>query len=207
MSEPKTVNTSRRAFFLKGSAAIGATLATATAGATSLLDPTLPLQQQLASLHQQLATFSDIDALRHLHQAYSAALENQAYATVVELFTDDATVEVYGQRYQGKQTGIRQLFVDQYGTQQAAAMHTAFRQDQSQRLDQVSVDAQRQLASATFHSLVEVSKPLQEQSVLEQMARQQGMHASSSWEQGRFVVACQQVAGQWLISKLEYQQV
>ena len=200
------INTSRRSFFLKGGVAVGSGLAAATAGAATLFDSSLPLQEQLAQLHLQLGALEAKAAIRQLHLVFSALVENQAYATVVELFADDASVTMYGETFTGKQQGVRQLFVEQYGTQKAPALHTAFQQDQSQQLDQVSVSADRQSASATFHSRVQVSKPLTEQSVLAQMARQQGMSASSAWENGKFVVDYTQVDGQWLIRNLQYQQ-
>lgn len=205
MSENQSVNTSRRAFFLKGSAAVGATLASATAGAASLLDTSLPLKQQLSQLHEQLASMNDKEALRQLHQVFSAAVENCSYATVVELFADDAIIEAHGQRYQGKQQGIRKLFMEQYATQQTAVMHTAYRQDQSQQKDQLHISADRQSASAAFHTLVELSKPQLDQSVPGQMARLQGMSTSSSWESGKFVVDYRQFEGKWYIQSLKYQ--
>lgn len=200
-----TINASRRNFFVKGGVAVGAGLAAATAGAATLFDASLPLQEQLARLHLQLGALEAKAAIRQLHLAFSALVENQAYATVVELFADDASVTVYGETFTGKQQGVHQLFVEQYGKQQAPLLHTGFQQNQSQQQDQISISTDRQSANATFHSRVQVSKPLTEQSVLAQMARQQGMSASSIWENGKFVVDYTQVDGQWRIQALTYQ--
>lgn len=204
MTKIKHIDSSRRAFFLRGSTALGVGLASATAGAFPLMfDASLPLKEQLAFLHQQLGTMEDTEAIRHLQLAYNALVENQAYEAAVELFTDDATVELNGESVSGKEKGIGQLFAD-YAQQQAPVLHTAFRQDQAQQRDEITVSEDLQSALATFHFQVEISRPQTDASVLGEMARLQGQYASSHWESGKFDVAYSKVAGQWKISKLTY---
>jgi hypothetical protein len=205
MTDKRHTNSSRRFFFLRGGAALGAGLASATAGAGTLVfDESLSLKEQLAQLHQQLGAMEHKEAIRQLQAAYTHLLENQAYEAVVELFSDEAMITLHDESYTGKEHGIRPLFTEAYAQQQVPDLHTAFRQDHAQRQDEISVSEDLQSATATFHFQVEVSKPYTDTSVLGKMARQQGQHASRHWETGKFEVAYSRVDEQWKISKLAY---
>lgn len=205
MRDSNKINGSRRAFIATGGTALGATLASAAVAGPGLFDTALPLQARLDRLQQQLATLEDHEAIRHLHLAYSALLENQLYDTVVELFADDAQVNLHGETVTGKHSGIRQLFLEQYGCQQAPAMHSAFLQNQAQLHDSINIHGNGQSASATFHTRVLVSRPLPDQSAVGTMAKMQGISASAAWENGRFVVDYAREASGWRINRLQYQ--
>jgi hypothetical protein len=70
---------SRRAFFLQ-SAALGSGVA--AAGASSPVDAkSLPVNDELKALQQQLALAEDREAIRQLHLAFTSQIENQAYET------------------------------------------------------------------------------------------------------------------------------
>jgi hypothetical protein len=204
MSDKPTFISSRRAFFARSGVALGTGLASATAGATSLFNDIQPLQEQLARLQQHLATLDDKAAIRQLHQAYTSLVQKQAWEILLELFTDDAKVNLDGSIYFGKKPGIASLFLDQYGKQEAARLQCAYRQDERQQQDSVDISPDRCKAHATFHQLVQVNQPLQDDSLPARMARLQGMTGSTHWEAGRFEAGYQRVDGQWRIHQLAY---
>ena len=200
------VDKSRRSFFLKGSAALGVGLASASAGASALFDPSQPVQQQMNELHQKLATLEDREALNHLYLTFTTLLENRAYDAVVELFTEDAIVELHGIHLTGK-GAVKKLFMKEYKEQRISAMHTAHRWDQTQKKDLISVGDDRKQAHASFYNQVLICKPIRGQSVLADMARQQGMTAQSYWESGRYDISFIRIRDQWQISRLRYHKV
>ena len=200
------VNKSRRSFFLKGTVALGAGLASASAGAATLFDSSQTMQQQMNQLQQKLSTLEDREALKHLHLAFTTLLENKAYDAVVELFAEDAIVEMNGMNLAGK-AAVKKLFMEEYKEQKTSSLHTAHRRDQSQKQDQVSVSEDHKQASASFYNEVLISTPIRGQSVLADMARQQGMTAQSYWENGRYDIAFTRIRDQWQISRLSYHKV
>lgn len=200
------VNRSRRSFFLKGTAALGAGLASASAGAATLFDSSQTLQRQMNQLQQKLSSLEDREALKQLHLVFTALLENKAYDAVVELFSEDAIVELHGMNLAGK-AAVKKLFTEKYKEQKTSSLHTAHRRDQSQKQDQVSVSKDRKQASANFYNQVLICTPIRGQSVLVDMARQQGMTAQSYWENGRYDIAFTRIRDQWQISRLSYHRV
>ncbi len=200
------INGGRRSFFLKGTAVLGAGLASASAGAANLFDSPQTLQQQMNQLQQKLSKLEDREALKHLHLAFTALLENQAYDAAVELFAENASVELHGISLKGK-AAVKKLFMEGYGEQTASSLHTAHRRDQSQKRDMVSVSEDGKQASASFYDQVLISTPIRGQSVLADMARQQGMTAQSHWENGRYDIAFTRINDRWLIIRLSYHKV
>lgn len=84
-------------------------------------------------------------------------------------------------------------------------MHSAYRQNAAQRKDRVSISAQPQQASATFHTEVQISTPLLGDSTVAQMARLQGQVAERRWESGRFDARYVKVhGGAWKMTALRY---
>ena len=200
------VNKSRRSFLVKGTAALGAGLASAGAGAITLFDPSQPVQQQMNELHQRLGTLEDREALNHLYLTLTTLLENRAYDAVVELFTEDAIVELHDINLTGKDA-VKKLFMKEYKEQKISTMHTAHRRDQTQKKDMITVGSNRKLAHASFYNQVLICKPIRGQSVLADMARQQGMTAQSYWENGRYDISFIRIHNQWQISRLGYHKV
>jgi hypothetical protein len=200
------VNKSRRSFFLKGTAVLGAGLVSASAGATVLFDSSQTPRQQMNQLQQRLSNLEDKEALSHLHLAFTTLLENKAYDAVVELFAADATVEMHGIRLAGK-AAVKKLFMEEYKNQKLSSLHTAYRRNQSQKQDMVSVSEDRKQANARFYNQVLICTPIRGQSVLADMARLQGMTAQSYWENGRYDIAFTRIRDQWRISRLSYYKV
>jgi len=200
------VNDTRRSFFLKGTAAIGAGLVSASAGAATLFASSQTLQQQLDQLQKKLSTLEEKEALKHLYLVFTGLLENQAYDAVVELFADDAIVNLHGVSLAGK-AAVKKLFMEDYEEQKISSLHSAHRQDQSQKRDQISVSVDGNHGSARFHSQVLVRSPIRGQSVLADMARQQGMTAQSHWENGRYDIAFARINDRWRICRLGYHRI
>ena len=93
---------SRRSFILKGAAALGAGLTSASAGAATLFDSSQTLQDQMNQLQEKLCSLEDREALRQLHLIFITLLENKAYEAVVDLFAEDAVVELHDMKLAGK---------------------------------------------------------------------------------------------------------
>lgn len=200
------VNKGRRSFFLKGTAALGAGLVSASASAAVLFDSVQSPRQQMNQLQQKLNNLEDKEALKHLHLAFTTLLENRAYEAVAELFTEDATVEMHGIHIAGK-TAVKKLFMEEYKNRNISSLHTAHRWNQSQKQDLVSVSEDRKQAGARFYSQVLICTPIRWQSALADMARQQGMTAQSYWENGHYDIAFTRIRDQWRINRLCYHKV
>jgi hypothetical protein len=199
------VNKSRRSFFLKGTAALGAGLVSAGACAAILFDSSKN-RQQMNQLQQKLSNLEDKEILKHLHLTFTTLLENRAFDEITALFTKDAVVELSGIKLTGK-AAVKRLFMEEYRNREISSLHTAHRRDQSQNQDLISVSDDRKRASASFYNQVLICTPVRWQSALAEMARQQGMTAQSYWENGRYDMAFTRVRDQWQISRLSYQKV
>jgi hypothetical protein len=202
MSGTKT-NRSRRAFFTTGGAVLGAGVATTVGAATLTSDSASPLEEQLTKLRQQLEGMEDCEAIRQLQRELTTLVENQSYESAAELFDEQAHLDLSGVSATGK-PAILQLFVDQYRHQKAAAIHSAFRQSNSQHKDAMTVSEDRLQATATFHTEVELCTPLRGDCTVAQMARLQGQVADRRWESGRFEAKYVRTRGQWRIVSLSY---
>jgi hypothetical protein len=189
-------NRSRRAFFLRGGALLGAGVAT-TAGAKALLADPTPAAPEL------LQSVADCEAIRQLHLTFTDLMENQAYEAATELFHEHAQLNLSGLAAVGK-PAIAHLFAVQYRQLQAAVMHSAYRQNAAQRKDRMSISQARQQATATFHTEVQISTPLQGDSTVAQMARLQGQMADRRWESGRFDARYVKVQARWKMASLRY---
>ena len=188
---------SRRAFFLGGGALLGAGAAT-TAGARALMVEPTPAGPEAAQL------INDREAIRQLHLTFMELVENQAYEAATELFHEQAQLDLSGLRAAGK-PAITRLFAVQYRLQRAAVIHSAYRQNAAQRKDRMSISPARRQATATFHTEVQISTPLQGDSTVAQMARLQGQMADRRWESGRFDARYVKVpGGLWKIAALQY---
>jgi uncharacterized protein (TIGR02246 family) len=197
------VNGTRRAFFLRGGAVLGAGVAT-TAAAAALLPGSAPAgPERLHELQRELTGHEDREAIRQLYRAFTAAVENQDYETAVELFAPDADLNLSGLRAQGK-PAIMRLFATQYRQQQARVLHSAYRQGPLQQPELVAIAADGVHATAAFHCEVELSSPLPGDSTLAQMARLQGQVAERHWESGRFEARYVKRAGSWKMAALRF---
>src|ERR1700722_9501690 len=109
-------NRSRRSFFLRGGAALGAGVA---AGATTLISGASTAPDQLHQLRRELDHVGDREAIRQLQLAFTTLVESQAYEAAAELFTENADLQLSGLNAKGQQA-IRRQFANQYRQQKAA---------------------------------------------------------------------------------------
>jgi hypothetical protein len=189
-------NRSRRSFFVGGGALLGVGAAT-TVGAKALLAEPAPAVPEL------LQSVIDGESIRQLHLTFTDLMEKQDYEAATELFHDQAQLNLSGLTAAGK-PAIARLFAVQYRQQHAAVMHSAYRQNASQRQDRMTLSHDRQQAKATFHMQVEISTPLQADCTAAQMARLQGQMADRRWESGRFDAQYVKVQGLWKMASLHY---
>lgn len=194
---------SRRAFFLRGGAVLGAGVAT-TVGASALAaDNSMSTEEQLQALRRQLSSAEDREAIRQLHLTFTTLVENQAYERVADLFDEQAELQLSGVTAVGK-PAIQQLFADQYRHQTAATIHSAYRPNASQQKDVVTLSENGTQATATYHVDVQLSTPLQDDCTVAQMARLQGQMADCRWETGRLEAKYVKTRGEWKIASLTY---
>lgn len=201
MSETRT-NSTRRAFFLRGGAALGTGVA-ATIGASAVAaEKQSPVADQLKDLRRELQESQDRAAIRQLHLDFATLMEQQCYERAAQLFDERAEVDLSGERAQGM-SAIQQLFGQKYRRQSAAMIHSAYRQSAAhQTQDALHIAADE--ARATFHVEVQLSKPLQEDCTAAQMARLQGQLAERRWEAGRLEGRFVKLGGEWKIASLKY---
>jgi len=201
MSE-KTMNSSRRAFFLRGGAALG-TGVVATVGASAApAEKRTPLEEQLSDLRRELQEAQDRTAIRQLHLDFAALIEQQDYERAAQLFAERGDLDLSGERAQGR-SAIQQLFERKYRDQTASVIHSAYRQNASlQSNDVLQITAGQ--ARATFHVDAQLSTPLQEDCTAAKMARLQGQVADRRWQAGRLEGQYVKRGGEWKIASLKY---
>src|SRR5688572_13334348 len=125
-TQGKTRST-RRAFFMKGGAVLGAGVATAVGAAPSVPENAASPGDELNRLRQQLASVDDREAIRRLHLAFASFVEQQRYDAAAELFDEHAHLDLSGARADGK-ADIAKLFAHLYRDQNASVFHNAYRQ-------------------------------------------------------------------------------
>ena len=198
----KTTDSTRRAFFLRGSAALGTGVAAAVAASAAASEDHTPEQEQLRKLRRELQEAQDGTAIRRLHLEFASLIEQKAYERAVRLFDERADLDLSGERARGM-SAIQQLFEEKYRRQSASVIHSAYRQTaahQSKDVLRISEDQ----ASATFHVDAQLSTPLQEDCTVARMARMQGQLADRRWESGRLEGRYVKSGGEWKIVSLKY---
>lgn len=193
----------RRAFFAKGGAVLGAGVAS-TVGVSALAASGAPTaEDELIRLRRELDQAQEREAIRRLHLAFAALIESRSYESAVELFDERATVSLSGVSATGK-AAIRRMFAEQYREQRAAVLHCAYRPNARQQKDVVTIAEDRSRATATYHVDVQLGIPLQGDCTAAQMARLQGQLADCRWESGRLEARYVKSAGEWKIASLSY---
>jgi len=182
-----TAKSTRRAFFLGSGAALGAGLASTV----------------VVAAPKGAARDGDHEGIRRLHLAFTTLIQSQRYEEAVELFDDQAHLDLSGVRADGK-PDIQRLFAEQYRQQKAPAIHGGYRQSPLQLNDSLSFAADHQHATATFHVEVELCTPLQDDCTAAQMARLQGQMADRRWESGRFEASYVRRRADWKVASLRY---
>jgi hypothetical protein len=202
MSKTATKST-RRAFFLKGGAVLGAGVSAAAGASAMTSDGTRPVEKQLKELRHELDCAADRETIRQLHRSFMTSIEQQKYEAAAELFADHAHLSLSGASATGK-SAILRLFTDDYRQQRAAVLHGMYRQNASQQSDSVTLSEDRLQATGEFHVEVELCTPLKEDCTAASMARLQGQMADRRWEGGRFEAQYVKTAAHWKIASLSY---
>src|SRR5689334_22883182 len=119
----KTMNSTRRAFFLRGGAALGSGVAATVAAAAVASQQPTPVEEQL---RRELQEARDHTAVRRLQVDFAALIEQQAYERTAQLFDEQADLDLSGERAQGV-SAIQQLLESRYRGQRASVIHSAYR--------------------------------------------------------------------------------
>jgi hypothetical protein len=208
MSSSKQPNTGRRSFIWKTGSALSAVLASALAGVSKpRSDEADALRKQVDRLSNQLGILEDTNAIRKLHHAYGYYLDKGIWEEIVNLFADDGEVYFNGGIFEGKDKGVRRLYIDYFGKGFAGNNFgpiQGFLLDQTQEQDVVDVAPGRKSAKARFHCLMQVSVQLVSDSPLMEMARQQGQGILQWWEGGIYDNSYVREGDVWKIRKLDY---
>jgi hypothetical protein len=208
MSSPKQPNTGRRSFIWKTGSALSAVLASALAGISKpRSDGTEALRERVDRLSKQLGILEDTNAIRKLHHAYGYYLDKGIWEEIVNLFADDGEVYFNGGIFEGKNRGVRRLYIDYFGGGFAGNNFgpiQGFLLDQTQEQDVVEVAPGRKCAKARFHCLMQMAAKVVSDSPLMEMARQQGQGILQWWEGGIYDNSYVRDGDVWKISKLDY---
>jgi len=159
------------------------------------------------SLEARLAALRDTDAIRRVHLAYLAHVNDRAWEDVLTLFAEDAEIRFAGGSFVGRERGVRRLFVEHFARSLAESrpgpVHTSL-QSREPHLDVIDVAADRRTASATYHCTAQVSAAIASDCTLAEMAIQQGEGALRWQEAGTIEAAYVREGDVWRITCLDY---
>lgn len=197
----KTTSVStRRRFVQTAGAALSATAAAAVAAS--------PMSAgEGSSLEARLAALEDTDAIRRVHLAYLAYVNDHAWEEALTLFADDAEVRFAGGAFAGREHGIRRLFVEHFGRALAEGRPDPVPTQllaHAPHLDVIDVAADRRTATAAYHCTAQVSAAIAADCTIAEMAIQQG-DGSLRWQDaGRIEAAYVREEEGWRIARLDY---
>ncbi len=211
ISSPKQPDTGRRSFIWKTGSALSAVLASAVAGISKpKSDEAGTLKEQVDRLSNQLGILEDTNAIRKLHHAYGYYLDKGIWEEIVNLFADDAEVYFNGGIFEGKDKGVRRLYVEYFGRgftgNNYGPVH-GFLLDQTKEQDVVDVAPDRKSAKARFHCLMQAGVQVVSDSPMMEMARQQGQGTLQWWEGGIYENSYVRDGNIWKIKGLDYRAI
>jgi hypothetical protein len=180
-------NSTRRAFFVQGGAALGAGVGAAVGASAVAAAKSVPEDEQVRQLQRQLRDAQDREAIRHLHTDFTALVANGNYGQAAELFAGPASHQ----------------FVDRC-TDPEAVHYTGFRHGVPHQRDAIVISEDGQSAIGTFHVDAELTTPIRGNFTVARMARLQGQVADRRWERGRLEVRYERAAAQWKMTSLDY---
>jgi hypothetical protein len=134
----------------------------------------------IEDLEKRIQALEDAEAIKKLHQKYIDLMDNLRYEEVLDLFTDDASVEIRNLGVKKGRKELREIYVDvlakKRGTERFDG-HMAVQPD-------ISVNGDT--AKGTWLIYMVFSKP------------------SIQWVQGRNDCEYKNISGEWKISKLKF---
>jgi len=211
MSSPKQPNTDRRSFIRKTGSALSAVLASAVAGISKpKSDEAGALKEKVDRLSNQLGILEDTNAIRELHHAYGYYLDQGIWEEIVNLFDDHGEVYFNGGIFEGKDRGVRRLYIDNFGRgfngHHCGPVH-GFLLDQTQERDTIDIAPHRKSAEARFHCLMQTGVEVVSDSPMMEMARQQGQGVLQWWEGGIYKNSYVRDGAIWKIKRLTYRSI
>jgi len=197
----QSADTSRRSFVweisLGASAALASTAGMAKADASTTDNPAL-----------RAALLEEEKALTKFHQAFEQAMDKGLHEEVIGMFADDAEVVFNGGVFKSRSHGVSRLFRDRFPagkTGRRMEPAPGFELTADQQRDSVEVSMDLLSANAVFPYSIQVGMPFETETSLAAMARLHGEGVRTWWEGGVYRVNYRKdVAGQWKISRLEY---
>jgi hypothetical protein len=134
----------------------------------------------IEDLEKRIQALEDAEAIKKLHQKYIDLMDNLRYEEVLDLFTDDASVEIRNLGVKKGRKELREIYIDvlakKRGTERFDG-HMAVQPDISINDD---------TAKGTWLIYMLFSKP------------------SIQWVQGRNDCEYKKINGEWKISKLKF---
>ncbi len=134
----------------------------------------------LEDLEKRIQALEDLEKIKKLHQYYINLMDNLKYEEVLELFTEDASVEVRNLGFKKGRKELREIYIDvlakNRGTERFDG-HMAVQPD-------ITVDGDT--AKGTWLIYMLFSKP------------------AIQWVQGKNECEYKKVNGEWKISKLKF---
>ena len=195
-------NTGRRSFIWKAGAAMSAGLVAAVPGIARTNTDEQYLKSRITRLENE-------HAIRALHKTYENYLDRGRYREVADLFTDNAEVIFNGGIYRGKDTGVSRLYRSHFsagmtGKKMVPAPGVPIDAEQQQESIKLAEDGKS--ARARFPYSIQVGAPIEDASVLVQMARLHGEGIRKWWEGGSYKITYVKDAkdGSWRITRLEH---
>jgi hypothetical protein len=200
----------RRSFVWRVGAGVSAVLASAVPGISGVrVDGGSRSRSSVEELTDRLALLEDELAIRRLHETFERCLDSGLYEDVVDLFTEDGEVAFNGGVFEGKEEGVRRLYVDRFGPSRAGRrmeVPPGFQAGGTRQAAVVTVATDRRSAVARFPYSIHVGAPIVPDSHLARMARLHGGGILRWWEAGTYEVSYAKDAsdGGWRIGRLEY---
>src|SRR6185437_6305589 len=112
--------------------------------------------QVIADLQHRVQNLEDIQAIERLERAYGHYVDKNLWDQVIDLFADDATVELDQRGIFVGKAGVRRLFLDTLGRGEVGIKKgTLFNHIQVEGV--VDVDAAGHTAKARYHVIIQVA--------------------------------------------------
>jgi ketosteroid isomerase-like protein len=134
----------------------------------------------LADLEKRIQAIEDLDEIKRLHQNYINLMDNLQYEQVLDLFTDDATIEVRQSGVKRGRKELSEIYIDVLAKKRGSIRYDAH------MAVEPDIKVNGDTAQGTWLIYMLFSKP------------------SIQWVQGRNDCEYRKEQGKWKISKLKF---
>jgi hypothetical protein len=150
----------------------------------------------------------DGNAVRDLYRTYESGLDHGRYEEVVNHFASGAEAVFGGERFIGRDGGVRQLFTGNFREGRTGKKVELPAALQAEPLaESVEIAADRKSAKAVFPYAMRVGEPMDASLQLVQMARLHGGGILYRQESGLCEVSFVKNGAGWKIARVEYRSV